>query len=133
MDFRKFYIPTVMAGLASLSPIVFSQAAFADGWPTSVVGNWSVNANGNATGILSITNQATTGNCRRISGSIFGGSSIRGFYCPFSGRINFIRSAGGIDFQVYSANVSQNASTVTIGGLFTDYDQPGEYSFFGSK
>jgi len=131
MDFRKFYIPTVMAGLASLSPIVFSQAAFADGWPTSVVGDWSINAD-NYTGILSITNQATTGNCRTISGSIFG-DSLTGFYCPYSGRINFIRRR--INFtQVYSANISQtNASTVTMGGLFTDYDQPGEYSFFGSK
>ncbi|MEH2063109.1 MAG: hypothetical protein V7K50_12735 [Nostoc sp.] len=132
MDFRKFYIPTVMAGLASLSPIVFSQAAFADGWPTSVVGNWSINAD-NYTGILSITNQATTGNCRTISGSIFG-DSLTGFYCPYSGRINFIRRNNFNQVQVYSANISQtNASTVTIGGLFTDYAQPGEYSFFGSK
>lgn len=130
MDFRKFYIPTVMAGLASLSPIVFSQAAFADGWPTSVVGNWSVNAD-NYTGILSITNQATTGNCRRISGTIFGESST-GFYCPYSGRINFIRKHSNFD-QVYSANISENGSPVRISGLFTDYDQPGEYSFFGSK
>ncbi|MCC5606338.1 hypothetical protein LC612_05950 [Nostoc sp. CHAB 5834] len=124
-------IPALSLGLIVLSPIVFSQAAFADDWPTSVVGNWSVNAN-NSTGILSITNQAPTGNCRAISGSIFGNPLIRGFYCPFSGRINFIRQSGN-SFQVYSGNISQNASTVRIGGLFTDYSQPGEYSFFGSK
>ncbi|MEH2327441.1 MAG: hypothetical protein V7K32_28570 [Nostoc sp.] len=123
-------IPALLLGLIGLSPIVFSQAAFADGWPISVVGNWSVNAT-NATGILSITNQATTGNCRTISGSIFG-ESLKGFYCPFSGRINFIRQSS-YHFQVYSANISQDASTVWMTGLFTDYDQPGEYSFFGSK
>lgn len=125
-------IPALLLGLIGLSPIVFSQAAFADGWPTSAVGNWSINAD-NFTGILSITNQATTGNCRTISGSIFGDPLIRGFYCPYSGRINFIRQSGNT-FQVYSANISQtNASTITMGGLFTNYDQPGEYSFFGSK
>ncbi|MEH2247306.1 hypothetical protein [Nostoc sp.] len=126
-------IPTLLLGLIGLSPIVFSQAAFADGWPTSVVGNWSVNAN-NSTGILSITNQDATGNCRAISGSIFGDPIIKGFYCPYSGRINFIRQQYGNILQVYSANVSADASTVRIGGLFADYFySPGEYSFFGSK
>ncbi|WP_375496021.1 hypothetical protein [uncultured Nostoc sp.] len=124
-------IPGLSLGLIVLSPIVFSQAAFADGWPTSVVGNWSVNAN-NSTGILSITNQAPTGNCRAISGSSGGSSIIRGFYCPYSGRINFIIQSSN-HLQVYSANISQNASTVRMGGLFTDYDHPGEYSFFASK
>ena len=125
-------IPVLSSSLIALSPIVFSQAAFADGWPTSVVGNWSVNAN-NTTGTLSITNQATTGNCRSITGSIFGNPITKGFYCPFSGRIHFIRNVNNSAFQVYSANVSQNAAVLRISGLFSDFGQPGEYSFFGSK
>ncbi|MBD2439122.1 hypothetical protein [Nostoc sp. FACHB-110] len=125
-------IPVLSSGLIALSPIVFAQAALADGWPTSVVGNWSVNAN-NSTGTLSITTQATTGNCRSIRGSIFGNPITKGFYCPFSGRLHFIRDVNNSAFQVYNANVSQNATTLRIGGLFSDYAQPGEYSFFGSK
>jgi hypothetical protein len=138
MDFRKFYLPALSLGLIVLSPIVFSQAAFADGWPTSVVGKWSVNAN-NTTGILQINSQSTTGNCRTISGYIFGDQIVRGFYCPYSGRINFllngIGSLYGDDglYQVYSGNLSQNGSSLTIGGSYTDYNNPGEYSFFGSK
>lgn len=125
-------IPVLSSGLIVLSPIVFSQAAFADGWPTSVVGNWSVNAN-NTVGSLNITTQAPTGNCRSITGTIFGNSFTKGFYCPFSGRIHFIRQSGSNFFQVYSGNVSQNATTLRVGGLFSDFSQPGEYSFFGSK
>ncbi|MCC5617325.1 hypothetical protein LC605_19990 [Nostoc sp. CHAB 5836] len=124
-------IPVLSSGLIVLSPMVFSQAAFADGWPTSVVGNWSVNAN-NSVGTLSITTQSATGNCRPITGSIFGDRITQGFYCPFSGRIHFLRQVGNT-FQAYTANLSQNATTLRMGGLFTDFGQPGEYSFFASS
>lgn len=71
-------IPALLLGLIGLSRIVFSQAVFAGGWPTSVVGNWSINGN-NSTGILSITKQAPTGNCRAISGTIYGDPIIKRF------------------------------------------------------
>jgi hypothetical protein len=125
-------IPVLSSGLIALIPIVLSEAALADGWPTSVVGNWNVNAN-NSVGTLSINTQSSTGNCRSITGTIFGNPLKSGFYCPLSGRIHFIRQQNGNSFQVYSANLSQNATTLRMGGLFSDFGQPGEYSFFGSK
>ncbi len=111
-----------------------SQIASADGWPTSVVGNWNVRAN-NSVGVLSITFQAAAGQCRQISGAIFG-NPIQGFYCPASGRIHFLRknAATNDTIQDYTANLSQDAGIDYMGGTFaSDGGAYGEYNFFGSK
>jgi hypothetical protein len=115
-----------------------TNTAFADGWPLSVVGNWSVQAN-RGTGTLSITSQGTSGNCEGITGTIYGGNPIQGFYCPFSGRIHFLRSLiyanGTLDtIQAYTGNVSQTGATLHIGGIFADTEWSfGEYNFQASK
>lgn len=116
------------------APMAFgTNIALADGWPVSVLGNWSVLAN-QSPGILSITSQGAVGNCRAITGTIFGGNPIAGFYCPFSGRIHFLRNSAGATFQDYTGNVSQTGLTLHMGGTFaSDLGSFGEYSFQGSK
>lgn len=113
--------------------VLWGGAAYADGWQTSVAGNWSVVAS-QTTGTLSITQPASTSNCRSISGSIFG-NPIQGFYCPTSGRLVFVRkNDSGITFQYYQGNLSQTGNTLRIGGSFSNLSQDfGEYSFYGTK
>ena len=108
-----------------------ATTAMADGWPLSVLGNWSVLAN-QSSGTLSITSQGS-GLCQSISGTIFG-NTIVGFYCPYSGRIHFLRNSGATTFQDYTANVSMTGATLHMGGTFaSDLGAFGEYSFQGSK
>jgi hypothetical protein len=116
------------------APLAFgTNTAMADGWPLSVLGNWSVIANF-VSGTLSITFQDTIGNCRKITGTIFG-DPIVGFYCPFSSRIHFLRNKGGTTIQDYTANLSQAAVLpLHMGGTFgSDLGSFGEYNFQASK
>jgi hypothetical protein len=123
--------------LMTFSLLTLSHVAVADGWPGRIVGTWAVNAD-NFPGNLIITSQLTTGRCPAIAGSIFG-DPIQGFYCPFSGRVHFLRknAASNDTFQVYSANLSQTSIPpgLRMGGLFSNITQSGdgEYSFFASK
>ena len=119
-----------------LGTLMWVNTAAADGWPISVLGTWSVNAN-NSTGSLVITTQGTTGLCRPIGGTIFG-NPIQGFYCPFSGRITFLRKIAATNdtFQVYSANLGQvfGGLPLRMGGTFSSMNATfGEYNFFASK
>jgi hypothetical protein len=113
--------------------LLWGGAAYADGWPTSVAGNWSVVAN-QTSGTLTITQPASNLNCRAISGTIFG-NPIQGFYCPTSGRLVFVRkNANGITTQYYQGNLSQTGAALRIGGSFSSLNNTfGEYSFYGTK
>jgi hypothetical protein len=111
-------------------------------WPTSVVGTWNAMANQSPL-TLAITSQGTTGGCRAIAGTIadtVGGQSntIQGFYCPSSGRLQFLRNNSSTNdtFQVYTANVSITGTHLYIGGTFAEDQQVGalgEYNFSASK
>jgi hypothetical protein len=123
-----------LAGFAAAQ--LYACAALADGWPPSVIGNWSVEAN-NALGQLLITSQGPVGQCRPIAGTIFG-NPIQGFYCPGSGRISFLRKIASTNdtFQVYSGNLSQQlfATPLRIGGSFSSFGAFfGEYNFRAIK
>ena len=126
-----------MAGC--LGSLMWGGIALADGWPSSVIGRWPMAAN-RSIGVLSITSQASSGQCKAIAGTIFG-NNIKGFYCPGSGRIGFIRESnqGNIPVQFYSGNVSQtgNLAVLAIGGTVTNWDTTGgslgEYSFFAEE
>ena len=116
--------------------LLWGSAAYADGWPTTVQGNWSVVGN-QATGTLSITQPSSSLNCKPISGSIYG-NSIQGFYCPASGRIGFARLlSSGVPFQYYQGNLSQTGNTLRIGGNFAVFNSSGgslgEYNFSATK
>lgn len=115
--------------------LLWASAAYADGWPTTVQGNWSVVAN-QSSGTLSITQPSSTLNCKPISGYIFSTSStIQGFYCPASGRISFARrNSSGVPFQYYEGNLSQTGNILRIGGSFASFTSTyGEYSFYATK
>jgi hypothetical protein len=115
-----------------------ANVAMADGWPGSVVGNWSVLGN-QSPGTLSIASQASTGLCRAISGTIYG-NPIQGFYCPYSGRIHFVRKSAQTNdtYQVWTGNLSQAGTVNRMGGTFTSVNATlggslGEYNFQASK
>ena len=131
---KKLLLGTLIALSAGSANI-----AMADGWPISVLGNWSIIGN-QSIGALSIATQAAFGNCRRITGTVFA-DPIEGFYCPFSGRIQFVRKvpANNDTKQVWTGNVSQDGAVDRMGGTFTSVSVAlgggslGEYNFQGSK
>ncbi|MBD2515318.1 hypothetical protein H6G93_09900 [Nostoc sp. FACHB-973] len=117
----------------------WGNSAYADGWPASVAGTWSVVGN-QSVGSLVINQPSSTLNCKPISGTIFGTTAIEGFYCPSSGRIAFVRkSSNNFPYQYYQGNLSQTGSTLRIGGSFSAFlsngsgGSLGEYNFSASK
>lgn len=131
---RKLLFGMLFAPLA-----IGSNIALADGpssspsttaWPVSVLGTWSVLSDLTNL-VMKITSQGATGNCRAISGTMQGAgsssvSNLQGFYCPFSGRIHFLRKLPGtnVTFEAYTGNLSQAATACTtcrdfIGGVFS--------------
>ena len=136
---KKLLLSTLVAlSLGSTS------IAKADGWPISIVGNWNIIGNQHI-GTLSIITQAAIGNCRRITGVVYPGTPvahpIEGFYCPFSGRLQFVRKlpANNDTLQVWTGNVSQDGAVDRMGGTFTSVSAGlgggslGEYNFQGAK
>jgi hypothetical protein len=112
-------------------------------WPPSVVGTWTAFANQSPLQLV-ITKQGGAGTCKAIVGTIAdtvtGGQSntIQGFYCPSSGRIQFLRknATNNDTFQVYNANLSMNSTTLYMGGTFAEDDQVGalgEYNFWAQN
>ena len=136
---KKVILGTLLALSAS-----FANTAMADGWPLSVLGSWSIIGNQHV-GRLIIAAQAGVGQCRRITGMVYPGTAvahpIEGFYCPFSGRIQFVRKqpASNDTLQVWTGNVSQDGVVDRMGGTFTSVSSAlgggslGEYNFQGSK
>jgi hypothetical protein len=139
-DMMTKYVMLVAAG--AVSSLVSGVALAGDNWPASVVGTWHGQADQSVV-TITITNQAATGRCRPISGTFvdvtFGTTSnILGFYCPATGRFNFVRNetTTGLTFQDYSGNVSDKGSTLFMGGVFADVigaGNVGEYSFLAEK
>jgi hypothetical protein len=113
------------------------QPASADGWPSNVVGSWSVLGD-QTRGILNISTQNTSGLCQFIGGTIYG-DPIQGFYCPNSGRIQFVRkiASNNDTVQVWTGNLSRGSSTLHMAGTVTSVDpnggSPGEYNFNADK
>jgi hypothetical protein len=123
------------------APMAFGASiASADPWPASAVGTGNVQANQSSL-VMRILSQGVTGNCRAISGTLqdvgsSAFSNILGFYCPFSGRISFVRKdpRTNLTFQTWTGNLSMPGTKVLIGGTFTDPSfTPGEYGFYAVK
>ena len=132
----------ILGSLFALSAGLANNA-MADGWPLSVVGNWNIIGNQHI-GTMIIATQAAVGNCRRIAGTVYPGTPvahpIEGFYCPFSGRLQFVRKlpANNDTIQVWTGNVSQDGVIDRMGGTFTSVNAGaggslGEYNFQGSR
>ena len=130
-----------LALVAAVS-IVAGTAHAASPFPSKVVGTWNGGANEDQV-TVSITSQASAGNCRQIAGTLVdntegGSSDILGFYCPATGRIAFRRANTGATaaFQNYTANLSVKGSTVYMGGVFSENATAanvGEYPFYAAK
>lgn len=127
---------TVLAALA-----MAGQAMAA--WPPSAVGTWTMQANQSGL-VLTITSQGGPGDCKAIAGTLVdvvnGGNSnnIQGFYCPHSGRVQFLRKdvTTNDTFQVYTGNLSFLGATTYMAGVFAEDNARGllgEYSFSASR
>jgi len=127
------------------APMAFGpHIALADGWPVSVVGTWASLAD-ETVGTIQITSQLNPNLlCRSITGfytdqTSGGPNTIQGFYCPFSGRIHFLRFIHGtrITFQAWSGNLSRvgvNPKQISMGGTFSsDLNSFGEYGWQATK
>jgi hypothetical protein len=124
----------------ALGMVAVISSANAEPWPPSVVGVWDVYANQNHL-TMTIRTEGSTGDCRPIGGQIQNVGSaeaedIRGFYCPMSGRISFLRvtPSNGNVFQTWTGNLSDPGTRVLIGGTFVAFGaNNGEYSFYATK
>jgi hypothetical protein len=109
-------------------------AQAAQQWPASIVGNWSALSNQTSL-TFSITSQTGGETCNQIAGTI-GSDTLLGFYCPGSGRFNFLRSnSPSGTYQAYTGNLSETVfGNVVMTGSFVDYidDPEGEYNFLAS-
>src|SRR5918911_187785 len=113
---RKYLSLSLLAACAAVG--LGSGSAHANGWPTSVVGSWNVQANQSGL-LLRISSQAAGSGCVVITGTITDvnpvgqSNNIEGFYCPLSGRISFLRKNVQTNdtFQVFTGNLSMAAST----------------------
>ena len=91
---KKYLSLSLLTACAAIG--LGTGSAHANGWPTSVVGSWNVQANQSAL-VLRISTQAAGSGCVAITGTITdlasGGQSnnIQGFFCPLSGRVSFLR------------------------------------------
>ena len=122
MNIRRTLPLLLVAAAAAI--VAGAGPARANGWPTSIVGTWNVHAN-LATLRLQIASQASGKGCVAIGGTITDlaenvPKTIQGFYCPQSGQVSFLRQLPQTTttFQVYTGNLSQNATTLYMGGTF---------------
>jgi hypothetical protein len=138
---RKYLSLSLLAACAAVG--LGSGSAHANGWPTSVVGSWKVQANQSGL-VLRISSQANGSGCVVIGGTITDvnppgqSNNIEGFYCPLSGRISFLRKNVQTNdtFQVFTGNLSMAASTNYMGGTFLQESGAGlvgEYNFSAQK
>ncbi len=133
----KPIIEFAVAAAASLAATAVSAAP-----PHNLQGTtWTLLVNRD-TEPLAITSQPGPGpsgyaTCPPILGTI-GAASIRGWYCPYSGRIHFLRYDlnTGVTAAVFTGNVSDaknNNPRLYMGGSVTVVDRAlgrlGEYNF----
>jgi hypothetical protein len=106
--------------------------------------NWTMQVNRDVAQLV-ITSQSGPGapgaaTCRVINGT-FGIANIRGWYCPVTGRIQFVhKNAGsGNAVRVFTGNVSDDdpGGTVYMAGTMSVLDAAfgdyGEYNFSATK
>lgn len=122
--------------------LAWNGAASADGWPTSVTGNWNIIGNQSAGVLVLVQGDGAVGSqCKPISGTIYVVDKVEGFYCPGSGRISYLRTGIKGPIQHWSGNLSQVVPNqpLRLGGTFAAYAHNGyggsfgEYGWYGVK
>jgi hypothetical protein len=129
---------------------LYADAALAD-FPANVVGRWRVRINQEVdTLVIASQGGAINGICRRIVGYFplqnqDDGPPIRGFYCPTTGRIQFVHSNlnSNLALRVFTGNLLDRVEGQVdhIGGTFTvlytavppPFGPLGEYGFWAKK
>ncbi|HWN84915.1 MAG TPA: hypothetical protein VNN99_07190 [Vicinamibacterales bacterium] len=106
---------------------------------------WTLQVN-RETSVLTIDTQGGPGapgalNCRNIRGQLNGIATIRGYYCPSTGRIHFVHQNldSDIAVRVFTGNVSDDvageglymAGTVSV--LISAFGDLGEYNFSATE
>lgn len=124
---------TILLAVAAM-PLLAGTAGAVQQWPASIVGNWNALSNQSSL-TVSITSQGGGATCQQIAGTI-GGEALLGYYCPGSGRFNFLRTnANGTTYQAYTGNLTDTAmGAPAMAGVFVDYyDNPtGEFNFLAN-
>jgi hypothetical protein len=93
---KKYLSLSIVAACAAVG--LGSGSAHANGWPTSVLGSWNVQANQSAL-LLRISSQASGSGCVQITGTTTdvsaGGvvNNVQGFYCPLTACLSADRPA----------------------------------------
>ena len=140
MNTKLFKRVSLLCAAACFGTGLGTEPAFADGWPANIEGEWNVVAN-QTSGIMTISQSGDPGQCSPIKGQIIG-APLLGFYCPASGRITFHRfsdfSGKKEAYQFYAGNLAweQAGQPMHMAGSFatrSDLENPGEYSFYGTK
>ena len=122
---RTSSLMRVLAIALGSLPLILAAPANAAS-PLSVAGVWA--ATGNQTlGPLVIAQAVSAAECKPLTGSIFlATNQIRGFYCPETGRIVFMRhSPTGTPFQLYEGQVARDAAVDRMGGEFHIWNAAG--------
>ncbi len=132
---KKFLALLSASGIAT---VMSAGAAFAQSYPTSIVGSWTILANNTQT-TFTVQAQSSTSPCAQITG-VLGATNdtLLGYYCPATGAVSFERNASdtGVTFQVFTGSLSWTGTTTQMTGSFANYDDVdnsgndvGAYSF----
>jgi hypothetical protein len=111
--------------------------------PPSVMGTWNAVLN-NTNARITIASQVGPAPCPTIQGTIvetLSGaiSNLRGFYCPTTGRIVFVRNSRATNdtSQIYSGSLNSVPAPdgfTKMAGTFADISSGnGEWGFFAAK
>jgi len=108
---------------SSIATVITAGAAFAQSYPTSIVGTWTIIANNTHDFKFTVQTQSSDSHCAQITGT-FSTDSLLGYYCPATGLVSIERNASnsGVTFQVYTGSLSTTGSTLRMTGSFANYD-----------
>jgi hypothetical protein len=124
---------------SAITTVISAGAAFAQSYPTSIVGTWTILANNTQPFTFTVQAQSSDAPCAQITG-VLGATNdtLLGYYCPATGAVSFERNASntGVTFQVFTGSLSWTGTTTQMTGSFANYDDVdnsgndvGAYSF----
>ncbi len=133
---KKFFALLCASGIAT---VMAGGAAFAQSYPASLVGTWTIVANNTQPFSFTVQAQSSDSPCAQITG-VLGATNdtLLGYYFPATGAVSFERNASntGVTFQVFTGSLSWTGTTTQMTGSFANYDDVdnsgndvGAYSF----
>jgi hypothetical protein len=147
---RSTYKKVLVVLAACIAAQLYADAALA-AFPANVVGRWRVLINHERdTLVIESQGGPINGRCRKIQGYFpiqnqDDGPPIHGFYCPATGRIQFVHSNldSLLALRVFTGNLTDQVEGQPdhIGGTFTvlytavppPFGPLGEYGFWATK